>query len=69
MAEQHVLDLPQPELSAGIETVFVNAHCQIQSVEGQRLVVVRGLPIHRFAADDPVARDYAMVLLVEARSR
>jgi len=66
MAEQHVLDLPLPEHTGGIETIFVNAHCQIQSVEGQRLVAVRGLPIHRFAVDDPVARDYAMVLIVEA---
>jgi len=66
MAEQHVLDLPHSEHPAGLETVFVNAHCQIQSVEGQRLVVVRGLPVHRFATDDPVARDYAMVMIVEA---
>jgi transposase len=66
MAEQHVLDLPPAEHTGGVEIVFVNAHCQIQSVESQRLVVVRGLPIHRFAVDDSVARDYAMVLIVEA---
>ena len=66
MVEQHALAFPEPASTGPLRTVFVNARCQIQTVEGQRVVVVAGAPIHRFAAEDTVASAYAAVLLVES---
>jgi transposase len=66
MVEQHALAFPEPAPAGPLTTVFVNARCQIQTVEGQRVVVVAGAPIHRFAAEDTVAAAYAAVLLVDS---
>ena len=48
------------------ETVLVNARCTLRGEDGQRVLVVAGLPVHHFSANDPVAEAYAMVLWVDS---
>jgi transposase len=63
MNTQMALALP---LSASPTTVIVNARCTLRVQEDQRVIVVAGLPVHHYRADDRVAEAYAMVLLVES---
>jgi transposase len=46
--------------------VVINARCSLRIEEDQRVVVVAGLPVHHYRAEDAVAEAYAMVFLVEA---
>src|ERR1019366_5075202 len=63
MNTQLALALPS---SASLNTVIINARCTLRVQEDQRVIVVAGLPVHHYRADDMVAEAYAMVLLVES---
>jgi transposase len=63
MNTQLALALPA---SASSNTVVINARCTLRREEDQCVIVVAGLPVHHYRADDAVAEAYAMVLLVEA---
>jgi transposase len=62
MSAQHDLPLPSPAAS---NTVVINARCSLRIEADQRAIIVAGLPVHRYCADDVVAEAYAMVFLVE----
>jgi hypothetical protein len=57
------LALPSPAAS---NTVVINARCSLRIEAGQRVIVVAGLPVHHYRAEDAVAEAYAMVFLVES---
>ena len=63
MSAQQVLGLPLPAAS---NTVVINARCSLRIAAGQRVIVVAGLPVHHYRAEDAVAEAYAMVFLVES---
>ena len=63
MNTQFALALPSPTSS---NTVLINARCTLRAEQEQRVIVVAGLPVHHYCADDAVAEAYAMVLLVES---
>jgi transposase len=50
---------------AASHTVIINARCSLRIEAAQRAIVVAGLPVHHYCADDSVAEAYAMVFLVE----
>ena len=56
--------LPSPAAS---NTVVINARCSLRIEAGQRVIIVAGLPVHHYCAEDAVAEAYAMVFLVELR--
>ena len=55
--------LPSPAAS---NTVVINARCSLRIEAGQRVIIVAGLPVHHYCAEDAVAEAYAMVFLVES---
>jgi len=63
MNAQLALALP---CAAPSNCVVINARCSLRVEEDQRVVVVAGLPVHHYRAEDAVAEAYAMVFLVEA---
>ncbi|MBI4379763.1 MAG: helix-turn-helix domain-containing protein [candidate division NC10 bacterium] len=63
MSAQLALALP---CAAASNTVVINARCSLRVEEDQRVIVVAGLPVHHYHAEDAVAEAYAMVFLVEA---
>ncbi len=63
MSTQQALALPLPAAS---NTVVINARCSLRIEADQRVVVVAGLPVHHYRAEDAVAAAYAMVFLVES---
>jgi transposase len=63
MSAQQALALPSPTAS---NTVVINARCSLRIEAGQRVIVVAGLPVHHYRAEDAVAEAYAMVFLVES---
>jgi len=63
MSTQHALALPSPAPS---NTVVINARCSLRIEADQRVIVVAGLPVHHYRAEDAVAEAYAMVFLVES---
>jgi hypothetical protein len=63
MSEQLALSLPAGSPS---DTIIISARCTVHVEDKQRVVVVGGLPVHRFSADDPMAEAYAMVFLAES---
>ncbi len=63
MSAQLALALP---CSAASNTVVINARCSLRVQEDRRVIVVAGLPMHHYRADDAVAEVYAMVLLIES---
>ena len=63
MSAQQVLALPLPAAS---NTVVINARCSLRIEADQRVIVVAGLPVHHYRAEDAVAEAYAMVFLVES---
>jgi transposase len=63
MSAQQALALPSPAAS---NTVVINARCSLRIEAGQRVIVVAGLPVHHYRAEDAVAEAYAMVFLVES---
>lgn len=63
MNAQQALALPSSAVS---NTVVINARCTLRVEEDQRVVVVAGVPVHHYCADDAIAEAYAMVFLVES---
>ena len=63
MSAQQALALPLPAAS---NTVVINARCSLRIAAGQRVIVVAGLPVHHYRAEDAVAEAYAMVFSVES---
>ena len=63
MSTQQALALPSPAAS---NTVVINARCSLRIEADQRVIVVGGLPVHPYRAEDAVAEAYAMVFLVES---
>ena len=63
MSAQLALALP---CAAPSNCVVINARCSLHIEEDQRVIVVAGLPVHHYRAEDAVAEAYAMVFLVEA---
>ncbi len=63
MSTQQALALPWPAPS---NIVVINARCSIRIEADQRVIVVAGLPVHHYRAEDAIAEAYAMVFLVES---
>ena len=63
MSAQLALALP---CEAASNTVVINARCSLRVEEDQRVIVVAGLPVHHYCAEDAVAEAYAMVFLFES---
>lgn len=63
MSAQLALALPS---AAASNTVVINARCSLRVEEEQRVIVVAGLPVHHYRAEDAAAEAYAMVFLVES---
>src|SRR5215475_15432696 len=63
MSTQQAFALPSPAPS---NTVVINARCSLRMEADQRVIVVAGLPVHHYRAEDAVAEAYAMVFLVES---
>jgi len=63
MSAQESLALPLPVAS---NTVVINARCSLRIEADQRVIVVAGLPVHHYRAEDSVAEAYAMVFLVDS---
>jgi transposase len=63
MSTQGALALPLPAPS---NTVVINARCSVRIEADQRVIVVAGLPVHHYRAEDLVAEAYATVFLVES---
>jgi transposase len=61
-AEQRELPLP---VSAAVGAVVINDRCVLRVEQERHVVVVAGIVVAHFAADDPMERAYAMVSLVE----
>jgi len=58
MSAQQALPLPSPPPS---NTVVINARCSLRMETDQRVIVVAGLPVHHYRAEDTAAEAYAMV--------
>ena len=63
MSAQLAFALPPPAAS---NNIVINARCSLRIEVEQRVIVVNGLPVHHYCADDAVAEAYAMVFLVES---
>ena len=63
MSTQQALPLPSPAPS---NSVVINARCSLRTEADQRVIVVAGLPVHHYRAEDEVAEAYAMVFLVNS---
>jgi transposase len=63
MSAQQALALPLPAAS---NTVVINARCSLRIEADQRVIVIAGLPVHHYCAEDAVAEAYAMVFLVQS---
>jgi hypothetical protein len=63
MSTQEALALPSP---APLNTVVINARCSLRIEADQRVIVVGGLPVHHYRAEDAIAETNAMVFLVES---
>jgi transposase len=63
MSAQQAFPLPSPAAS---NTVVINARCSLRIEAGQRAIIVAGLPVHHYCANDAVAEAHAMVSLVDS---
>jgi transposase len=63
MSAQQALALPMPVAS---NTVIINARCSLRIEADERVIVVAGLPVHHYRAEDAIAEAYAMVFLVDS---
>jgi transposase len=63
MSAQLAFTLP---CAAPSDCVVINARCSLRVEEDQRVIVVAGLPVHHYRAEDEVAEAYAMVFLIES---
>jgi transposase len=63
MSAQQDLPLPSPAAS---NTVIINARCSLRHEAAQRVIVVAGLPVLHYCAEDVASDAHAMVSLVES---
>ena len=63
MSAQQDLPLPSPAAS---NTVIINAHCSLRLEAAQRVIVVAGLPVLHYCAEDAASEAHGMVSLVES---
>src|SRR5262245_33805414 len=63
MSTQQALALPS---LAPSNSIVINARCSLRTEADQRVIVVTGLPVHHYRAEDEVAEAYAMVFLVNS---
>jgi transposase len=63
MSAQKSLPLPSPAPS---NSVVINPRCSLRMEADQRVIVVAGLPVHHYRAEDAAAEAYAMVFLVDS---
>ena len=63
MSAQQSLVLAPPAPSG---TIIINVRCSLRVEADQRVIVVGGLPVHHYSAQDTVAEAYAMVFLVDS---
>ncbi len=63
MSTQEALALPSPAPS---NSIVINARCSLRIEADQRAIIVAGLAVHHYCAQDAVAEAYAMVLLVDS---
>ena len=63
MSAQQALPLPSPTPS---NTVVINARCSLRIEAEQRVIVVAGMPVHHYRAEDTIAEAYTMVFLVQS---
>src|SRR3954452_16538471 len=63
MSAQLAFGLPSPAAS---NNVVINARCSFRIEAEQRVIVINGLPVHHYCAEDAVAEAYAMVFLGES---
>ena len=63
MSSQLALGVSEPPAS---DAVVINARCTLRVEGEQRVVVVSGVPVHHYAANDAVAEGYAMVFLADS---
>src|SRR3984893_1367052 len=63
MSAQLAFTLP---CAAPSDCVVINARCSLRVEEDERVIVVAGLPVHHYRAEDEVAEAYAMVFLIES---
>jgi transposase len=63
MSIQQALGLPT---AAASNTMVINARCSLRIEADERVIVVAGLPVHHYRAEDAVAEAYAMVFLVDS---
>jgi hypothetical protein len=63
MSAQQDLPLPSPAAS---NTVIINAHCSLPLEAAQRVIVVAGLPVLHYCAEDAASEAHGMVSLVES---
>jgi transposase len=63
MSTQETLTLASPVSS---NSVVINARCSLRIEADHRAIVVAGLPVHHYCAQDAVAEAYAMVFLVDS---
>jgi transposase len=64
-AQQQSELFPSQDLCAPSGTVPINARCTLRTKDGDRAVLVAGMPIAHFAVGDRMAETYAMVTLVD----
>src|SRR6516225_6909548 len=62
MSTQQALPLPSPPSN----TLVINPRCSLRMEADQRVIVVAGLPVHHYRAEDAAAEAYAMVFLVDS---
>ena len=65
MTEQLAL-LPQRGPSSECDPIIINTRCRLLREGEQRAIVIAGLPVHHYRADDVVAEAYAIVLLADS---
>ena len=63
MTQQFSFPLPA---RAASNVVVINGRCVLRAEGEQRVVVVTGLPVHHYGANDAVAEAYATVFLVDS---
>jgi len=63
MSAQRSLPLSSPPPS---NTIVINPRCSLRKETDQRVIVVGGLPVHHYRAEDAAAEAYAMVFLVDS---
>lgn len=60
-AEQLALGIE--EISRSTDSIFINARCMLKQDGDERVLIIAGVPAHRYHRDDTLAEDYATAFL------